>query len=146
MKIELEIVCCMCPKKYKTKIELPEGWKIHCDAIYVEDGFCAEHAQIGGFTDNCSGCTDSWGTNCPLWQAFGWEAKLTEDDFVLMRKGICPKRFSGMVGVSINAAGAQIKRIDEGEPSSKKSGVVLEKAIKDYWKRNKIKLFKESHT
>ena len=134
MEIKIEISCCMCKADHETKIELPEGWAMRYDTIYEEHGgFCPDHKQIAEFAEaQCPGCVGGWG-DCSLWESFAYSNRrtLTEDDFKIMRTGVCPKRTNGTFGLNNGI----IEKINLSEIAENESGIVLEKAIKKYWER-----------
>lgn len=135
VKIEVEINCCLCLKKYKTKIELPDGWAMRYGGISEDNGFCPEHKKVQEFAEaQCSGCVGGWG-DCSLWSAFAYSGRktLTEEDFRIMRTGRCPKRTNGTL--SFNSETREMKKINLSEVAESGAGIALEKAIKDYWKR-----------
>jgi hypothetical protein len=132
MKIEMNYSCCLCEQNCKQEIELPEGWVLDRDMVDIEKAFCPEHSPIAEWTDSqCSGCVGSWG-DCRLWQSFAYlgERNLTEEDFKKIRSGICPKRTNGTFEVQGRNLVGTINLSNKAT-----SGVILAKAIKDYWER-----------
>jgi len=135
-EIILEISCCLCSEKYQSKINIPENWSIRYDVIYEEQGLCPNHNKIKEFIDSqCSGCVGGWG-DCNLWRDFAYrDQNLTEKDFKIMRTGICPRRTNGTLIVDNSQNGLSINELNLSEKAKKSSGIALERAIKDYWKK-----------
>jgi len=137
-KSNVVLQCDICLDTCDVNIEIPYKWG-GFDGHNVGDngGFCPKHAEIEEFTHQCSGCVGSWG-DCPLWRAaFADPVKrtlLTSADLKTIRSGVCPKRVDGMIYIAPNSTKNVV--VKTASRSSKRSGIALEKAIKDYWKRN----------
>lgn len=122
----------MCSEEYKEHVRLPPGWEhINREIDDETHAFCPAHKEIAEFQgDQCAGCIGGWG-DCDLWKSFAYnKLKLTDNDFKKIKEGVCPKRTNGTFG--FNPADRSIEDIDLSEPSSNKSGLAFEKAIKDY--------------
>jgi hypothetical protein len=138
MKIKITVDCCLCSNKHETEIDLPKNWKIRYDGMNEENGFCPEHIKIYDFAEaQCPGCVGGW-HDCTLWKDFAYnEHNLIDEDFKVMRTGVCPKRTNGTF--SFDSGTGEFKDIDLANIAENESGIALEKAIKDYWKRYPLK-------
>ena len=132
MDFEIEISCCLCSRKHKTAIEMPEGWGARYDGTTVENGFCPEHELITKWADSqCPGCAGGWG-DCSLWSAFAYQGRrnLDDSDFGQIESGICPKRTNGTFLFSIEEG---FGSMDLSEKGGSVEGVAFAKAIREYW-------------
>ena len=133
MKIEVSFACCMCLEEHLAEVVLPDGWDCRYDQVDEEHAFCPRHAKVADFAgDQCPGCVGGW-QDCGLWSAFAHKNSrtLTENDFAVIRTGVCPKRVNGTF--SIGPQG--MKTEDISERATTESGVALADAIKEYWIR-----------
>jgi hypothetical protein len=130
VKINVAVDCCLCSNTHRTSINIPENWSHIYGGIDDEQhAFCPAHSDIMEFVrSQCSGCVGGWG-DCGLWRAFAYsKLDLTNEDFLSIEKGICPKRVNGTFGFSQDG----IEKIDLSQKVSVKSGVALSIAIKEY--------------
>ena len=133
MVFKLTINCCFCESSHVAEIETPSEWITYYDGDEIESGFCEKHAAVKDFADSqCPGCVGNW-MDCGLWRSFAYshEEKLTEDDFELIRNGICPKRVNGTLHVRVGNS-LEMENIDLPNRASSESGAALERAIREY--------------
>lgn len=130
MSIRIEISCAFCSKKLVNDIA-DNGWNVRYGNI-GEDGFCPKHAIVEDFfKDQCPGCIAGWG-DCSLYRGFMYsKLELTDEDFISLERGICPKRGNGTFGIDRDG----LHDLDISERASSKSGLALVDAIKEYSKK-----------
>lgn len=115
--------------KVEIPIEVPEGWKAEDWEIsnYV---LCPKHKEVETFTNNCSGCVGGW-QDCDLFRSYEYEKiKLTEQDFEMISKGICPKRTNGTSFAQFKNGSFNIEPVDISSRGTEESGKAFVQAIK----------------
>lgn len=129
-KLSIELSCGLCSESHEFKVEVPVGWKTRYGSVSEENAFCPKHSIIEKFASNCTGCVGDWG-DCDLWRSFAYSGRrnLTENDFKIMRSGLCPKRTNGTMLFSQEEG---MKQIDLSDSAPSESGIALEKAIREY--------------
>ena len=135
--MKVNVRCCICPEMISFDIpdKLLNGFWIRTNnQLWIDDAFCSKHSKIRHFIENqCSGCVGGW-LECDLWKSFTYtKLTLTEKDFELLRKGICPKRTNSMFAYYKNG---KIEEIDVSSVDSKsiEGGKILADAIIEYRK------------
>jgi len=92
------VSCCLCSNDHKVVLDLPAGWGSRYGAVDDEQGFCPEHSQVAGFSDEqCPGCVGGWG-DCDLWSSFAYShprEPITAAEISAIRTGLCPRRTNG---------------------------------------------------
>ena len=132
MKIGIEVSCCLCRNAHKQEIELPDNWDVRYHSISSEVGFCPDHSIVSKFAESqCPGCVGGW-NDCDLWRNFAYSKhNLTDEDFEVLSKGVCPKRTNGTM--MFNPASGKMSKLDLREPENIEAGKAFAKAIKEYW-------------
>lgn len=146
----ITINCALCEAKHEARIELPANWHGAYEGIDDEHGLCPKHQAVQAFKDSqCPGCVGGWG-DCGLFDAFAFSGKhkprgavaLNEIDFKRMRRGVCPRRVNGTIGVERFPNGdVAVEDINISTPAVD-GGRALAKAINQYIEKYKT----DTHT
>lgn len=132
--LTITINCCLCSAEHEAKVTLPDGWRHRYGGIDDgQGGFCPRHAKVAAFAAaQCPGCVSAW-AECPMFDAFAYRSRRTinESDFDSLRKGICPRRVNGTLGLN----NGRIEKIDLSERADDDSGAAFAEAIKEYLER-----------
>jgi hypothetical protein len=136
--VEFELNCCLCSRKHRGKIEVPDGWTE--TALASENEFCPDHAVIDEWKSaQCPGCVSGWG-ECGLWKGFAYERYrhsmgdiLSEPELRQVACGKCPRRVNGTFFVS--TPNGQFGEMDISERAETPAGEALVAAIREYWVR-----------